>query len=404
MIKLLVIAWRNLWRNKRRTFITTASVFFAVLISTLQNSVEQGSYNKFIQNAVECYSGHIQIQHKEYHNSHSIEHSFKNIPYFNKIKNINNVKHITKRLASYALASGKGISIPAYILGIVPAREEKMTGYCKRIIKGGDLIKYPNGVIIGKELARLLKLNINDTITFSGQGYNNKPVEGKFRVTGIIAYPSTEFNKVIVYMNINKCRKLFSAPEMLSSVVVTCKNNNIDKVVKKLKTNLSHKYRIIKWNEIQTSLLQVIRADKASGTFITFILYLIVSFGVFSTIMMLFMERKKEFAVMIALGMKKSKLVISIFAETFFTAIIGTLSGLIVSIPIIWHYVKMPITITEDKAKILTEVGLEPLINFSMSSNIFIKQAIIIFIISLIVSLYPLYRVRKIKIKSNIHH
>jgi ABC-type lipoprotein release transport system permease subunit len=404
MIKLLVIAWRNLWRNKRRTFITTASVFFAVIISTLLNSVQEGSYNKFIQYAVECYSGHIQIQHKNYHNSKSITHSFKNQPYFNKIRNIKNVKQITKRFAGYALASGKGMSLPTYIQGIVPGREEKMTGFGKRIIKGGDLIAYPNGVIIGDELARILKLNINDTITFSGQGLNNKSVSGKFKVTGIISYPSTEFNKVIVYMHINKCRKLFYAPNMLTSVVITCKNNKIGNVVKNLKDELGNKYRIIRWDEIQTALLEVIRADKASGTFVGFILYLVVSFGVFSTIMMLFMERKKEFAVMVALGMKKTKLIITIFAETIFIAAIGTFSGIAASIPIIWHYVKMPMEVSEKQAKMMTEVGLEPFINFSIHSSIFIKQAIIIFSITILLSIYPIYRVRKIKIKSNIHN
>lgn len=404
MIKLLVIAWRNLWRNKRRTLITTTSVFFAVLISTLLSSVQVGSHNKFIQYAVECYSGHIQIQHKKYYNSKSITHSFQNIPYFNKIIGIKNVKRITKRLSCYGLASGKGLSFPVYIQGIVPEKEEKMTGYSKRIIKGSNLISKPDGVIIGSELARILKLNINDTIRFSGQGYNNKPSSGKFKVIGIISYPATEFNKIIVYMHINKCRKLFYAPDMLTSVVITCKNNKIGNVVKEIKKNIGDNYRVMRWNEIQTSLLQVIRADRANGTFIAFIIYLVVSFGVFSTIMMLFLERKKEFAVMIALGMKRSKLVLTIFAETLFIAILGTISGIITSIPIIWHYVEMPMVLKDDNAKLMTEIGLEPIINFSFDTNIFIKQSIIIFIITVLISIYPIFRVRKIKIKSNIHN
>ena len=404
MIKLLVIAWRNLWRNKRRTLITTTSVCFAVIISTLLNSIQEGSYNRFIQHAVESYSGHLQVQHKDFHDSKSLIHSFKNISYFNKIKNIGNVKHITKRLSCHALASGKGMSYPVYIIGVVPGREEKMTGFSKRIIKGGDLIKSPEGVIIGDELARTLKLEVNDTICFSGQSYNNKSVSGKFRVRGIISYPSTEFNKIVVYMNINKCRELFDAPDMLTSVVITCNNNKIDNVAKKLENILGPEYRIIRWNEIQTSLLNIMRADRASGTFAAFILYLVISFGVFSTIMMLFLERKKEFTVMIALGMKRSKLIFTIFSETIFIAAIGTFSGIIISLPIIWHYIKMPIKLTDDKAKYMNEMGLEPFINFSFDINIFIKQALIIFIITILLSIYPIYRVSKIKIKSNIHN
>lgn len=404
MIKLLVIAWRNLWRNKRRTLITTISVFFAVVISTIITSIQEGSYNKFIQYAVEYYSGHIQIQHKEFHNSKSLTHSIDNIPYFNRIKNIENVKAITKRLSCHALASAKGLSLPVYVLGIVPEREDKMTSYSRRIEKGDYLLKNSNDIIIGNELARILKLDLNDTIKFSGQGFNNEFVMGEFRISGIIDFPSHEFNKSLVYMHLNKCRKLFNAPNKLTSVAITCYNNDIDKVVNTININVGHRFRVIRWNEIQKSLLHVIKADRASGTFISFILFLVISFGLFSTIMMMIQERRKEFSVMIALGMKKSKLMITVMAETLFISCLGTISGILACIPLLWHYGQTPIILSEEKARLMAEIGLEPIIHFSFEIDIFLKQAFAIFLISILLSFYPIYRIKNIKLKSNIHN
>lgn len=397
MKELFVIAWRNLWRNKRRTVITIASVLFAVIISTLLSSVQNGSYNRFIQYAVECFSGHIQIQHKDYHKLKSIAHSFDDRKDFDEIQYVRNVKYVTKRFFANALASGKNISIPVYIQGVEPEKEEKMTKYSNRIKDGNDLISNPDGLVIGIGIAKILKLQPNDSIMISGQTLDNLPVSKKFIINGIISYPSEDLNKLMVFMDIDKSRQLFNATNRLTSVVITCHNNKIKKTAEILKDRYDkHRFKVLRWDEIQIPLMQVIRVDRASGTFVSFILYLVVSFGLFSTIMMLFIERKKEFIMMLSLGMKKRKLIITVLAEIIMISAISTLIGLVICTPLIIMFMNDPVSISNTEIQLMTDIGLQPFIAFSSSAFIFIKQAIIIFTITILLSIYPLYRISKL--------
>lgn len=399
------IAWRNLWRNKRRTIITTSSIIFAVFLSLLMRSMQTGSYSKMINDVVEFYTGYIQIHNKDYWENKSINNTFEySDAIIDKVKSIKNNKLYVPRLESFALASVGEITKGVMLIGTDPEMENKFTKISKRIIKGDFLSKNDNGVLIAEGLADYLKLEINDTIVFLSQGYHGVTAADKFKLKGIIHFPTPDLNNSTVYMTLKNCQYFYSAENRLTSIAIMLDNpKNIVKTTKQLKVLLGDNYEVIPWNKMLIQLVQGIQSDNAGGLFWIGILYLIITFGIFSTIIMGIVERKKEFSVMIAVGTQKAKLVVITIYEIFFMCIMGIFSGIALSLPIIYYYFNNPIRLSGEAAQAMAKWGVEPIFAFSLNPGIFINQGIIVVILTFIASIYPLVMIKKLNVIKALH-
>ena len=203
----LKFAWRNLWRNKRRTLITTASIFFGVILSTVMSSMQEGSYAMYIKTIVNFYSGYIQIHSKGYWKDKVINNSLEYSSVKSELSKVKGITAIAPRLENYALASSEEITKGVMVIGIAPKEEDGITNLSKRIIKGTFLINGDNGVVLGSTLAKYLKLDVNDTLVLLSQGYHGIGAAGKYPVKGIIKQPSPELDRTVVYMNLTNCQE-----------------------------------------------------------------------------------------------------------------------------------------------------------------------------------------------------
>ena len=208
----LKLAWRNLWRNKRRTLITTASIFFGVILSAFMSSMQEGSYAQYIKTIVNFYSGYLQVHMKGYWSEKVINNSLEYSAIKPELTMVKGITTTTPRLENYALASSEEITKGVMVIGMAPKEEDGITNLSKRIIKGNYLIPGDTGVVLGSALAKYLKLDVNDTLVLLSQGYHGVGAAGKYPVRGIIRQPSPELDRTVVYMNITNCQELFSAP------------------------------------------------------------------------------------------------------------------------------------------------------------------------------------------------
>ena len=127
------------------------------------------------------------------------------------------------------------------------------------------------------------------------------------------------------------------------------------------------------------------------------ILYIVIAFGIFGTIMMMMAERRREFGVMISIGMQKRKLSVILFFETIFIGVLGILSGLAVSLPLLLFQSKNPIPLTGETAKLMEDFGFEPFMFFSVAPEVFWQQAISVFVLTMLIGIYPVVAARRIK-------
>lgn len=393
-MKNVIIAWRNLWRKPWRTVITSGSIFFGVLLSAFMTSMQYGSYEAMISNVVQFYSGYMQIFTEEYHENKTINNTFiLNDSLKSIIDNEKGITHYTPRLEYFSLASSNEITKGSVVIGVDPEGENRVTGLKKWVKQGSYFDDKSNGVLVAIELAKYLKVGVGDSIVLYGQGFHGVMAAAVYPVAGILEFPSPELNKQFIYMTLQSCQELFSAPDRLTSVVLMVEDNyHLPPTLKHLKKEIKKPYMVMSWQELQPELVQMIDGDKAGGLFMKSLLYIIITFGILGTILMMVSERKRELGVMIAIGMQRARLGAILFFETFFIGVIGALAGILVSIPLTYWYYLNPIPLTGDAAKTMIEMGIEPFMYFSIQPDVYYIQALVVFIITMLISIYPIIK------------
>lgn len=392
------LAWRNLWRNKRRTLIASASVFFAVFFALAMRSMQEGSYDYMVDASVSMYTGYIQIHAKDYWDKRSIDKSMELSS--TKIEQIDSIKHITlvtPRLESFSLISYGNVTKVASIVGIDPEKENLMTDLKSKLVSGKYLTKKSTGVIIAEGLAKLLKVEVGDNIVLYGQGYHGVTAADQVHVEGIVKFTLPALNKSMVYLSLNYAQWLYSAPNRITSLsLMIDEASELNEVHSMINNLFDEKYEVMNWQELMPELVQSIEVDNAGGIIMLGILYVVIGFGIFGTVMMMTAERTKEFGILISVGMKKWRLGLVSLLESLLLSFIGVLAGIIVSIPILYYFFKNPIPLTGEMADLMLKFGLDPIVPFRFAPNIFIDQFITVIAIAMISALYPLSFIRKL--------
>ncbi len=394
------IAWRNLWRNRRRTLITVASIFFGVLLSAYMTSMQEGSYEKMVDIVVKFYSGYIQIHNEKYWANKSINNTFDyDEALVRKVEKHKEVEMVFPRLESFALASSDELTKGAMVFGIAPEKEDQWTRLSSKIKEGRYLKNGDKGVIIGEGLASYLKLGVNDTLVLISQGYHGISAAGMFPIRGLVKHASPDLNKVVVYMDLANCQEFYSAPNKITSLVINVSNGkDMYPVLQKLKKEVTSPYSVMSWEEMQPEIVQQIESDRAGGVIMKAVLYIVIAFGILATIMMMIAERRKEFGVMVAVGMQKYRLAIILFIETFLIGLLGVVAGIVVSYPIISYQVGHPIPLTGQTARLMEDFGFEPYLFFSKQAIVFTQQALTIFVLSILIGIYPIIASLKLRV------
>lgn len=400
------LAWRNLWRNKRRTLIAASSVFFAVVLALLMRSMQTGYYDYMIDSSVKTYTGHLQIQGKDYWEKRSLEESMildDNI--INRVGEIDGVELTVRRLETFSLISYGMVTRVVQVAGIEPEAEDRLTSIKNRIVKGEYFSKDSRGIILAEGLADLLNAEIGDSILIYGQGLYGITAAELIPVQGIARFSLPAQNKSYAYLSLPYSQWVFSAPDRLTSLSIMVENRNqVNEIQKEIKTLFDQTnvlagedYDIMSWEELSPELVQYIQIDNAQGIIMLGILYIVIAFGIFGTIMMMTAERVKEFGILISVGMKKWKLYLVTTLETIFISFIGVVAGAVVSLPLIIYFVNNPIPLTGEMADAIVAWGFEPILPFAIYPGMFIAQVWTVLAIALVSGLYPINFIRKIK-------
>ena len=395
------LAWRNLWRNRRRTLITLASVLMAVVLAIAIRSFQKGVYGNMIGNAVRFSTGYIQVHAKGYWDDQSIKNSFEpGTSLEQALKKEKNISLAVPKLESFALASSGPHTKGVEVIGIDPVKEDSMNDVAGKITQGKYFTNSANqGILIGDGLAKYLQLKLGDTLVLLGQGYHGSTAAGQYLIQGIFHFPVEQFNNALVYLYLPDAQSLFGAPGRLTSVSVMLKKpGDINTTTHFLQHSLDSTREVMEWPAMNKSLVQEIQGDNAGGIIMLGILYLVVAFGVFGTILMMTLERKKEFAVMIAIGMHRIRLTVIIIFETILIGLLGILSGSLMILPVLAYLHQHPILLTGSTAQTYQQFGIEPIMPASLDPYIFLYQGLTVLGIAIVSVVYPLWYINRFRV------
>ncbi|MEO1651906.1 MAG: ABC transporter permease, partial [Bacteroidota bacterium] len=371
------IAWRNIWRNKRRTLITISSITVAVALAIFMRSQQEGSYENMIENTAGSFIGYLQIHQKGYWEEQNLDNTFEEDSLLEQtLTKQNNIEAIVPRLDYYALLAGQEKSRAGLIVGIDPFRESALSNPESKLIEGSYFNDTEeSAALVAEGLANFLDLKVGDSIVVIGQGYQEQSAVGKYPIKGIFKFPTPEQNKSLMYLPLRSTQELFSAYGLLTSYnLVLDQPRKVPQIKDKLVAQLDkEKYEIMTWAEITPELEQLIVSDRIGGVITIGILYLLVGFGIFGTIIMMTTERRYEFGVLLGIGMSRLSLGGTIFIETICLALLGIGVGITLISPLVWYFHHNPIKITGEMAKATEEMGLEPIIVYSQNPGIFLE-------------------------------
>lgn len=383
-----------MWRNRSRTIITMAAIFFAVILSVITRSLQAGIFDNLVKNVVSFYTGYVQVHKHGYWNEQILDNSFETSAKTEaKILQNKNVSAVTARLESFALVSSEDITKGSLVVGINPSKENQITLLKNKLIKGSYLQDNDTNVLLSQGLAARLKLTVGDTIVLIGQGYHGATAAGKYRIKGVIKFGSPELNDKTLFMPLAIAQDFYSAYGRATSYVLSLNDTKkLQPTASSVGSLIGPDYEVMTWEEIMPEIQQHIETDTINMKYIQGILYMLICFGIFGTLLMMMVERKFEMGMLVAIGMKKGLLCILLLAESVFTTLAGCLLGIVASIPLVYYLNRHPLRIGGDTAKAYERFGFEAIFPTSTDASNFITQGVIVLVIGLILSLYPLYK------------
>jgi ABC-type lipoprotein release transport system permease subunit len=302
-------------------------------------------------------------------------------------------------------------------MGISPKKEKEKSNLPIRLTKGQYLTETDDGILIGEGLANYLNVSIGDTLAFIGQGYHGSSAAGLFPIRGLLHLPIIEMDNGLVYMTLQTAQTFIDMPDGYSGVLISIKkesmlNETLSAVSSQLSVvsgqlsdssgeNTKNYYEILPWTTTMGELMKTAESHKGMVRMVMMILYLIVGFGILGTVIMMTNERKREFAMMISLGMSRGRLKVVTLFELILLTMLGVLLAIGISIPLTLYFSYNPIQMTGDMAKSFDEMGMEAIMPMIVDTRIFITQAITVFVFTCLTFIYPIRKIRKLKIMNN---
>ena len=401
MTKLLKLAWRDIWRNRRRSLLTMGAIIFAVMIISLANSLQYGTYDAMEELVVRLYAGDLQVHRAGFQDERTLSYSmeeyeqdgaecFDAYPW---------IEASTRRLTGYGLVSSDSSSAGAMIVGIEPETESSVSTFANQPSHGEALADGDDhAVVLGQILANNLDVAVGDSVVVLTQGYRNVMGADLYLVKGLIRTGSPDVDRGMMIMTLPDAQYLFSMEGRITEIVLRTEDfRAAETYAPVLQEALgADRYEVIDWKVLMPDIQQM-RTLKFAGNYIFyFFLLLLIGFEIFNTTTMSMMERVREFGVMMSIGLKPRQLSLLVMLELAMKVVLALVIGLGITFLIVWVLKDNPIPVTGELAQMYEDLGVVVQgISFSARLPVFIFPLVSVTVIALASMVYPILRMRR---------
>lgn len=402
------MAWRNIWRNPRRTILTISAIAFASLLLVFMLSFQFGSYEAMINASVKINTGHIQVQAQDYQDKQSIHLVVPNPAAIADILNKTpQVDAYTFRAKAFSLVSSRERTYGVAVIGIDPAKEAAVSTL-KNLIRRGSYLPQDSlhqelpQALIGSLLARNLHVGPGDELTVLGQGRDGSIAATVVKITGIYSSGMDEFDRSSIHIPLKHFQDVYTMRGAVHEAIVVGKSlKHVAKIKKAItaqiaKINLKHPLVTLDWVELMPGLRQAIEMDLVSGIIFYLILILVVAFSILNTFLMAIFERTKEFGVLMAMGTTPGRLTKVLLIESMSMTMVGIFIGIIMGCLITWYFQIHGIDIA-GSSEILKQYGISGYMYPQLSLLSALSGPAAVLLITFLSALYPALKVRGLR-------
>lgn len=404
MLTDLKMAWRNIWRNTRRTLLTLGAIAFACLLLVFIMSFQFGGYETMINSSVKIHTGHIQIQADGFHKKQNIRRDIARPGQVEAILDkIPAVEAYTVRSQAFSILSSGERSQSGLVIGIDPAKEAKVSNLKKIVIKGDYFSPGDRGqALIGVNLAAKLKVGLGDEVIMLGQARDGRIAAALAHVKGIYRSGLDAFDRATIHLPLADFQEAYIMGDAVHRVVINVASlDQVEPVLAALKKPLAELDRkpplvALTWDKLLPGLKESIQMDLFGAVIVYFILIVVVACGVLNAFMMVVFERTREFGVLRALGVGPNRLTRVLLAESLMIILLGAVAGVILGAGATLIFQMIGIDLTGQN-ELLSQYGISGRFYPRLSALSGLSGPAAMVVISFLVCLFPAWRIRRIK-------
>lgn len=391
---LFQIAWRNIWRNKTRSFVVICSIIIGLWAGVFMLAFSWGMYKNNIDDTVFKQLSHIQIHHPLFKEENESKYTISNTyEILQKLQSNENVASASARIITTGMITSPTTASGVKIYGINPLQEEKQIGLHENVRQGSYFESdKENEILIGEKLAKKLKIKVKSKVVLTFTDINVEMISAAFRVGGLYRSKNISLDEVNVYVQQKYLRKLLGLGDAESNEIAILLENEIQlDSIKKYSTKLVPQAKVEDWKELSPELGMIIESFNLYTYIITGIILLALTFGIVNTMLMSVLERIRELGMLMAIGLNKRKIFFMIMLETLYLTLIGCPIGLLIGWLSIDFLGKHGINISMFSEG-LASYGFSSIIYPSLDNEKYIIVAVMCFITALLAAIYPAFK------------
>ena len=394
---ILSISWRNIWRNKTRSFVVITAVALGICAGVFSTAFMKGMMDQRTQSAISTEISHIQIHRQNYRQENSLQlYMNESMAVVEQIKKINHVKGVSQRIIIQSMIASAETSSGVKIAGIYPENEKMVTNLSTKLVEGKYFKGVPkNPVVIGQKLADKLNVKLHSKIVITLQDMDNNITAGAYRIAGIFKTSNSNYDEMSVFVRYDDLSRLLALPEGASHEIAIFVDDNemVDIIQNKVKEFIPD-YEILNWKEISPELSYLTEIMDMYMYIFIIIILLALLFGIINTMLMVILERRKEIGMLMAVGMNKIKVFTLILVETvqlsLVGGVVGVFAGGLISAYFETHAINMSMF-----AEGLSKIGWDSMVYCSVEIDMILNVTIMVIIAGIIASVYPAYKALK---------
>ncbi len=386
------IAWRNVWRNKARSGVVIGSMIVGIWALAFGGGFMQSFLTGYIQSAIQHEISNGQIHHPEFDKDQNIKYSIHNpekiLTYLSQQKS---VKKICERSIVNGMISSSRQATGVKIVGVDPEEEAQVTQLGSLVADGEYFPHVSHPVLIGEKLAEKLKVKAKSKVVLTFQDVHGNITAGRFRVAGILHAASLVINESSAFVLREDINQLLGIPDAVHEIAYTTTVGTDDLALSNQLTKMFPDEKTESWQELSPSLVFMQEWMGAILKILIVIIMLALAFGIINTMLMAVLERIRELGVLMALGMKRSRVFTMIMIETIFLSLVGGPLGLLAGYATVSYLGEKGIDLS-NYSKGLEAIGYENILYPSLGLTDYSQIVIGVLITALLASIYPAWK------------
>jgi len=406
---LLMLAWRNLWRHRKRTIITLSSIAIGFGLAVLSIGIGDGSHNSLVRNAIKLGEGHITIQPRGYIEAPANHKYLDNgLALGKKLASLNIPAYIEPRISLQVLASTASNSVGAALEGLSSSNDPRVEMLKPKLIKG-NWIKPDDdrGIVIGEGMARKLKAKVGSKVVLMAGKKGGESQAQLGRVRGIFNSQISEMDDFLILSSLEFSQRFLvgegadiNKQPVTRFAIFLNDPDELDEWKEKIKSKIDTEQVItLNWQEMMPQLVQFIAIDNAGNYVFLILILIMVVFGVLNTVLMSVLERTREFGLLRALGLSRRNLILLVFCESFLMGLLAIVAGWIVGggthLWFSYHGIDFTAMVGEG-GNVMMGTVIDPIIYTELSWDRVIQLTSIIFIATLGSGIYPAIKAARV--------